>query len=179
MQISPLQLDMQSQSRHQNRPAVSVIARISDVLNVDGAIYPPPEMSIIVPFEDVFPPIGEVAVPQQKAQAPEFQIFPMVSGYAVGDEGQTNFVVLAMPAVAGVIRAQRKSLIDFGVSKRFVPSIIPTEPAEGPKIRGQLLFEIDAKAILHSSLLSSAYDVGSGRFSRQEQIHGFPIIPHI
>src|SRR5260370_12479942 len=123
--------------------------------------------------------MGEIPVPQQEPQTDEFQILPVVSRYAVTHKGQTNFVVLAMPAIAGIIRAQGKSLIHFGEGEILVPSFIPAKPAESPEIRGKLLFEIDAEAILHSPQLARGYDLGSRRVSRQEQIHSFPIVAHI
>src|ERR1700747_2588946 len=109
---------MQSQSRDQNGTAVTVITRAGDALNVDRAVDAAPEMDIIVLLEDVFPPVGEVSVAQQEAEAAEFEIFPVVAGNAVGHKCEANFIVPAMPTVAGVIRAQQKGLVDFGVGKR-------------------------------------------------------------
>ena len=106
------------------------------MLNVDGAIDTAPEMSIIVPFEDVFPPIAEISVAQQKPQTAKFQIFLMVAGDRIGHEGEPDFVVPAMPASGRVIRADRNTLIDFGIRKRFVAALVPTEPAESAEIRG-------------------------------------------
>jgi len=43
-------------------------------------------MDIIIPLEDVFPPIAKSSIAQEKSQPAEFQIFLMVPGYAVGHE---------------------------------------------------------------------------------------------
>src|ERR1700675_4733825 len=125
-------------------------------------------MDIIVPFEDVFPAVGERSVAQQKAQTSELQIFLVVARYSIADESQANLIVLAMPLISRVIRAQRNRLIDLGVGERLVPPFVPPEPAKGPHVRRHLLFQINAKPILHCSLLPRGYDVGSRRFSRQE-----------
>jgi hypothetical protein len=74
---------VQSQSRNQNGPAVPVIARVRDLLKIERAVYAPPEMNIIIPLEDVFPPIPKSSVAQEKSQTAEFQIFLMVSGYRI------------------------------------------------------------------------------------------------
>ncbi len=92
------------------------------MLKIERAVYAPPEMDIIIPLEDVFPPIAKSSIAQEKSQPAEFQIFLMVPGYAVGHERRANLVALAMPANARAIRAEGEGLIDFRVRERLVPS---------------------------------------------------------
>ena len=67
---------MQPQSWDQNRSSIPVVARVVDVLQVEGGKDASPDVRRVVVLEDRFASIVEVAVTQQKAQPAEPQILP-------------------------------------------------------------------------------------------------------
>ena len=77
---------MQAQPRHPYGSAVHVVARILGVLKIEGTEKSAPKMNIVERFYDIFAPVIQAAVSQQKAEPSKLQIFAMVPGKAVADE---------------------------------------------------------------------------------------------
>ena len=57
---------MEAQARHEYRSAVAVISGIVDVLQIEGAEYPTPDVQIVIGFDDVLSFVVQATVAQQK-----------------------------------------------------------------------------------------------------------------
>src|SRR5258708_20956686 len=75
---SVLEVHMKPQTRHQDRSAVAVVAGIVYALQVESGVDTPPDVDVVVSLEDVFAPVIESAIAQQKAQSTQPQIILVI-----------------------------------------------------------------------------------------------------
>src|SRR5215469_5678212 len=73
-----LEVKMRSQRRHPNRPAVAVVARIVDVLQIEGAEHATPYMRGVIDLHNFFASVIQRAITEQKAQPSESQVFAVI-----------------------------------------------------------------------------------------------------
>jgi hypothetical protein len=59
---SRLEIDMHADGFDQHRPAVFVVPRVIDVLQVERIVDPPPRMQVVVPLQNVFASVVQIAV---------------------------------------------------------------------------------------------------------------------
>src|SRR5579872_4602393 len=97
---------MKPDGRSQDRPAVAVITGIGDVLNVERAEDPAPQVGRIVSLEDPLVAVVDLSVSQDKSQAPESQILPVIARNSVDDESRADLVELSPPGDPAEIKAK-------------------------------------------------------------------------
>jgi hypothetical protein len=73
-----LKFHVQAQGRNQHWAAITVIARIVDVLQTEGGIDSAPKVQRVKPLFDVLSPVVEAAVSQHKAKPPKCQVPLMI-----------------------------------------------------------------------------------------------------
>ena len=127
-------------------------------------------MSGVVRLEDGFAAIGQIvcaagastAIAEQESESAKPQIFLMVLGDSVGDDGDAGAILAAMPPCAVRAQACGKSLIDFGVGERLGLAVVPSETGEGGQVAREILFNVDAKPVLARDVPGVIRDVGHG-----------------
>jgi hypothetical protein len=77
------EFQMQAETWNDGRAARAVIARVVDVLQVEGSEQSAPEMRRVVALHDEFAAIGERAIPQEKTAAAEREIETVIAGNSV------------------------------------------------------------------------------------------------
>ena len=88
---------MQPASRHNHRTTISVVSRIRYVLKQRRKINTAPGVQGVIALQDVFAPIVLCAIPQQKSQAAERQVFSMILGQPIHCHGKADAIVLPSP----------------------------------------------------------------------------------
>ncbi len=78
------------------RAAIAVVAGVVDVLHVERRV---------VAFLDVLAAVVQAAIAQQKSETAVVQIVLVVTFDGVGDKGEADLVIGAMPLAAGVVSA--------------------------------------------------------------------------
>ena len=61
---------VQSSANHRYRAAIPVEGRVADKLVINGAMNVPPDLKIIIGFQDFLPTVGQCSVPRQLAHRP-------------------------------------------------------------------------------------------------------------
>ena len=112
-----LELQMQPRSRHPDWATDLVVAGIIDVLNIEGEEDASPDVCGVVAFPDGFPPVSQPSVSQKEPEPTQGQIFLVVAGDSVANEGGADLVVPAAPFRPAKIAAEGDCLVIFGVGK--------------------------------------------------------------
>src|SRR5450755_1708690 len=130
---------MKAQAGHADGAAVAVIARVVDVLVIDGEVKSPPGVDGVERFLDGFASVVQAAVAENESQTAVGQISLVVRADSVGDEGCAQAIEAAMPACPLGIDAQLESAVGLGVGERLVLALVPPPAAEGPDVARELL----------------------------------------
>jgi hypothetical protein len=69
---------MRPQSRHDNRPSITVVTGIINMLNSGSDINSTPDMSRVIRFDDIFPPVIQPSIAQKKALAAIGEIYLVI-----------------------------------------------------------------------------------------------------
>ena len=69
---------MEPQRRHNHGPPVPVVAWIVDVLQAKRGVDPPPHMECVISLNNVFAPVPQAAVTEQKALASKREVYLVV-----------------------------------------------------------------------------------------------------
>src|SRR5580765_6905319 len=77
------QVDVEPEHLHEDRSAITVVARMIDVLQTPGRRDSAPVVRRVVRFEDVLAAVAQRPVSQQKAQTPERQVLAVRRGQTV------------------------------------------------------------------------------------------------
>src|ERR1700731_1809279 len=106
-------------------------------------------MQSIIGFLNDLAPVIETAIAQQKAVAPQRQIFLVISRNSIRNKSYTRAVEFSTPALSGGSSAQLHGAIYFGVGVGLMAAFVPAPACENaePVIEG--LFEVCAKAVLY------------------------------
>src|ERR1700752_5384986 len=88
---------MRPQSRHDNRPSITVVTGIINMLNSRSDIHSTPDMSRVIRFDDIFPPIINPPNAQKKAIAAIGDIYLMIFLEPILHEGNARQILFAMP----------------------------------------------------------------------------------
>src|ERR1700676_540290 len=88
---------MQAEGWGKHGAAVAIVARVADVLRIDGSEKTAPHVQRVVTFQNILAPIIQVAVAEDKAEAAEGQVLLMVARNSIGNEGQARTVQLSFP----------------------------------------------------------------------------------
>src|SRR5437879_2317500 len=147
-----LELQMQSQRRHNHRSPVTIVAGIVDVLHAKRRVNPAPQVKGVVTLDNVLATVIKAPIAQKKTQSTQREVSLMVSRDAIGNECQTRAVKFPAPPLATAANSNFYRPIHFGVGERFVPALVPspTPKHAHPIIKG--LFEIRPKSILDRRL---------------------------
>src|SRR5208282_5202894 len=106
-----------------------------------------PNVRRVIRFDDVFPPIVQPAIAQQKTETAICQIHLMIFLDAVRDEGNAGTVLFAMPERAIHPYALVECGINLGVSKRFSFPVVPSPAGIRRDVVREILLQVDAEAI--------------------------------
>src|SRR5215831_3810273 len=106
---------MQSHPWHPHRPAVTVVPRMPDMLNIGRDERAAPDVRSVVALDDVFASVSQPAVSQKETLPSKRQIQLVVFGNSIRSQGNADLVVLAAPLYPSEIAAERNGLIDFSV----------------------------------------------------------------
>src|SRR5215475_5914222 len=101
-----------------------------------------PCVPVVVRLDDVFTAVVQVAVAEQKTEAPQPQVVLVIALDRVRDKNQSDLVDGPMPARAEIVRSSFHRLIHFGVSERLVLAFVPSKSAKGAEVRCQLLLGV-------------------------------------
>src|SRR5262245_33157633 len=170
---------MHSDRRHDNRSSVSVVAWVRNVLDVKGAKYASPEVRRVIVLEDSFASIGQRAISKQKSLTAQCRVIAMIAGYTIAYKRRTSSVELSMPYAAIQTRTYLGGVVRLRVCERLVMSFIPTRTSEQSNSFSNWLLDVEAEAVLHSSLLSMCLYVGSAITPRQECINCLAVAAHV
>src|SRR6202140_212226 len=151
---------MRPHSRHNNRSAIAVIAWIVDVLYSGSDINSAPNVGGVIRFDDILPPVGQMAIAQQETQPAIRQINLVIFLDAVRHKGNAGAVLLAMPERAVCADALIECGINFRISERFGFSVAPTPAGEGGEVLGKILFQIYAEPVLAGDVPGGVRDWG-------------------
>jgi hypothetical protein len=88
---------MRPKARHNHRPTIPVIPRIVNVLHTRSKVDSAPDVSGVIGFDDILPPILQSAIAKEEAFSAVREIDLMVFLDAVRDEGNAGAILLAMP----------------------------------------------------------------------------------
>lgn len=91
---------MKSEAGCQHGAAVAVVARVVNVLQVHSGENTPPQVRVVVGFDNIFPAVVQRTIPDQEAEPAKSKIFLMVGGNAIGQEHAAQFVLLAAPFIS-------------------------------------------------------------------------------
>src|SRR6266478_9754316 len=91
---------MEAQRGHHYRSPVPVVARIVDVLHAKRRVNPAPHMERVVALNNVFAPVVESPIAQQKARSAKREVLLMIARDAIRNKHQTRAVELSMPPLA-------------------------------------------------------------------------------
>src|SRR5580698_4158663 len=108
---------MCAETGHGDRAAVPVVSGVVDVLHARGDIDSAPDVSRVVGFQNVFPPVGQGAVAKKETKSSIRQVGLMVLDDAVGNECDAGSILLAMPLCAVDTYAFQKGFVNFGVGE--------------------------------------------------------------
>ena len=122
------------------------------MLHAKRRINPAPYVNGIVALNNVLAPVVQTAIAQKKSRATECEIFLVVPRDAVRNENQSGTVKFPVPPSTAAGNAYFCRLIHFGVDERFMPSFVPSPPAEHSHPVFEWLFEIEAKPVFDSGL---------------------------
>ncbi len=121
-----------------------------------------PNLNGVVRFENILAAVIEAAVAKEKSVASEGEIFLVVAGNAVGNEGDARAIQFSLPAAGVERQAKRVGLIDFCVCVGFVAAFIPAPTAVGEEPSVDGLLEIPPKPYLMVVRRGWAVISGSG-----------------
>ncbi len=141
-------INVSAHGANPGRAAVAVVARIGNVLEVEGVEEATPGVQGVIGFDDVFAAVVEGAIAEQKAEPTQAQIVLMVAFDGVGDHGKACFVCGAAPTRAGIVGACFDGLVHLCVCEGFVLALIPTEAAEDAQVWSEFLLDVVAEAVL-------------------------------
>src|SRR5579862_6633872 len=139
--------------------AIFVVARIVDVLQIQGGEETAPEVRGIESFDDFLGAVSEIAITEEKSEAAEREIFLVGFDDSVGDEDGSDSVIAPLPAIAFRKSAKLNGAVHFGVFVGFVAAIAPSEAAENANLRRDFLLEIQAEAVTVAPFAASADDI--------------------
>src|SRR5260370_24128075 len=174
-----LELQMQAQRRHDYRSAVPVISGIVNVLQAERRINPSPHVECVVGLDDIFTPVTQPPVAQQKAQATEREVLLMVSRDAVRIKYQTGAVEFSMPRLAVDAGADLHGLVHFRIRARFMPAFVPSPSAKHAHPVIERLFEIHAETVLDGCPERVCSDIRRSRYPGKKIVHRFAITSHV
>src|SRR6266850_2915510 len=170
---------MQAKRRYQHGTAVPVVARMVDVLKPQRRTDSSPHMQGVVALDNVFPAVGQPAVPQKKARSTQLQILLVVARNPVRNKNNSGAIEFSVPPPAAGASSELHRLIHLGVRKRFMPAFIPAPSAENTHPGIQWLFEIHAKSVFEGSTERMSRDVWFGCQTRQKKIKCLTVAPHV
>src|ERR1700722_12356677 len=143
-----LEFDVGAESRRDHWAAVAVVARIGNMLQARRQVNTAPHVDGVIGLEDVLAAVVEMAVAEQKAQAPGGEIILVIPLDGIAHKGGPGAILFAVPPRAIRPHAFGKGLIDFRIREGLGLAVIPPEAGERREIGREILLEIDAEAIL-------------------------------
>ncbi len=78
---------------HIHRAAIAIVAGIFNLRPAAHRVESAPDVGVVVPLDNVFAPIGQVSVAQQKAESAIVQIILVVALDGVRDKRHADLVV--------------------------------------------------------------------------------------
>src|SRR5262245_9077045 len=103
----------------------------------------------------------------------------MVPANAIGHQSHARAVVPAMPQRPISAQAAGERLIHFRVREGFRFAIVPAKAADGGEVEREIMFEIDAEAILARDMPGMVGNVWSGNKASLELSNRFSIDAHV
>ena len=97
---------MQAHAFNVDGAAILVVSRVLDEGVVDGIVHAAPGVDVVVRLQNVFSRVIQIAISQQKTQAAIAQVILVVLFDRISDEGDSHFILFAMPARTGIVSAQ-------------------------------------------------------------------------
>src|ERR1700751_207437 len=88
---------MQPERRHEDRPAVAIVAGIVDVLDAGGDIDSAPQVQGVIGLDDVFPTVIQMAIAEQEAETSSSQVVLVILLDSIRDESDAGAILRAMP----------------------------------------------------------------------------------
>ena len=88
---------MRPERRNYGRPAIPVISRIIDMLHAWRNVNPAPDVRGVIRLENIFAPVIQIPIAQQKTQASQPQLLLMVLANSIRDNRHASTVLPAMP----------------------------------------------------------------------------------
>src|SRR5215471_6681760 len=103
----------------------------------------------------------------------------MIRRQPVRHECASNLVLWTVPALPGIIRAEGKRVVIFGIGKGLEMWFLPAnthESAERPRDR---LVDVDAEPVLDTTLSARVVDDGYPIDAVFKALDRFPIVAHV
>jgi hypothetical protein len=157
--------------------AVAVVAGIIDVLQVERAIHASPAVDRVKHLENVFAAIVQMAIAQQKTLSTRRQVKAMVPRKCVRRELSTSAIQSATPFFPVRSYPERHSLVDLGVSERFLSSFVPAKASKRGEPTAQALLQVPAKTILGCRTKRMIRDARNSRFTAFKLLNRYAIVP--
>jgi hypothetical protein len=149
------------------------------VLQVERAIHASPDVDRVKHLENVFAAIVQMAIAQQKTLSTQRQVKAMVPRKCVRRELSTSAIQSATPFFPVRSYPERHSLVDLGVSERFLSSFVPAKASKRGQPTAQALLQVPAKTILGCRTKRMIRDVRNSRFTVFKLLNRYAIVPHI
>src|ERR1700687_419581 len=138
---------MEAESGNDYRTAVTVVARMSYVLEVCRHGDTAPEVERVIAFEDLLRAIVECPITEQESLAAESEVLPMRIGDRTDDSGNAAFVARPSPPVAAERCPKCAGSVHLRVRKRFVLTFVPSGAPKGHEIIRDWLLDVHAEAV--------------------------------
>src|SRR5215813_12981654 len=103
----------------------------------------------------------------------------MIARDTIAYKRRTSSVKLSMPDAPIQTRTDLGRVVHLRVCERLVMSFIPTRTSEQSNSFSNWLLDVDAEAVLHSTLLPMGLYVGCSIHAGQEPINCFAVAAHV
>ena len=102
-----------------------------DVLKSERRIKSAPHVHRVKHFDDVFSPVIQMAIAEQKSQAAQRQIFLVIARNAVGNKSEPGAIVPFCPQPFPLRPgAEFDGVVDFGVRVGLMLAFVPSPATE-------------------------------------------------
>jgi len=162
---------MRAERGHYHRSTIPVVSGIVDVLQAGRQIDSTPNVNRVKGLHDVLTTVVQVAIAEEKAEAPIGEIDLVIFLDCVGHEGNACPILFAMPPGASRAKSEVEGLIVFGVCKRFRLAVIPTEAAECGEVMSEILLQVYTESVFPRNMPGMIRDVGGRTGKSDAEIH--------
>src|SRR5260221_6547719 len=138
---------VQARCEDRNWPAILIEGRVGDVLVVQGTVKSPPDLEIVIGFENSLPSVGQGAVSGQNSKAAGRKEFAMNLRQSVENASEPEGIIRPPPRVSLNAHTQCGGSVDVAEHPGLSLAVAPTESGKNSHSFPEILVHVETKAI--------------------------------